>query len=161
MDSKAFAILVRVENLSLFTLTHKDLGLPQTFASASSLYQEEHAQVWRSGIDKTFKGCCYYALEVGRGDYKDPKRGLLHAHVIAAFNDALEVRRLQENCKPVYDLQGVIRYLQKPPEPYSLEAVNEYVSYRILANGKAPRSKGFLVSKRRQDWNAKNHDPLT
>lgn len=153
MNSNAMRVLDSVNGLALFTLSAKDLGLSEDLARACCLYDETTIQKWREAIATTFRGVCYYALEVGHGDYKSPKRGAIHAHVIAACSDGIGVKRLPQKCKPIYDLSGVIRYLQKPPEPYSLEAELDYRSSRILRRGKAPKTRGFLTSRKRRAWN--------
>jgi hypothetical protein len=57
-----------------FSLTHKDLDIPKERAHPSLLYKTASLEVWRRTLKAKFKGCFYFALEVGGGDFKDKKR---------------------------------------------------------------------------------------
>ena len=163
LRSRDFTLLVAaVPELCLHTLTAKDLELARDHALPSNLYDHAAVQVWRKAIAETFNGCLFYALEVGSGDFKTPKRGYIHAHVLAASYDGLGERfRATEKCKPVYDIEGILRYLVKPSEAYSLEAVLEWQIARLRSKGnEAPRVRGWLTSKKRQLWNANALRPL-
>ncbi len=88
MKSKAYQKLIKsVSNLYFFTLTAKDLGIHEKFSYPSGLYDEDIILIWREALQEAFKGCFYFALEVGKGDYKAPERGRIHVHVIADRDD--------------------------------------------------------------------------
>jgi hypothetical protein len=150
----------QVTNPHLFTLNHKHLDIPTKHSKASSLYLHDTVNVWKDAIKQTFKGCLYFSLEVGHGDYKAPKRGLIHAHIIASANDGPDaIKGDTQRYKPVNNLEGVFIYLSKPSEPYSFEAMNDLISTRMM-HGKPPHLRGFLASKHRKVWNIKNKPPL-
>jgi hypothetical protein len=151
------------EPLHLYTLNYQHLGVPLKDAQSQCLYQPQSLEVWFNALKQSFNGVIYYCLEVGRGDYKAPKRGLVHAHVVALANDGPEaVRRGGERYKPLKeeaDLERVFRYLQKPQEQYTLEAQSDYTSSRIM-NRQAPKTRGWLRSQKRRAWNLENSTPI-
>jgi hypothetical protein len=151
-------LLSVVPNPYLHTLTAKDLGISKEQANPSGLYEPDTVQVWRGAIAQTFSGCAFYVLQSGLGDYKTPKRGHIHAHVLAASTDGLGERfKDTQKCKPVNDLEGLLRYLHKPSEPYSLEAVLDWQVSRLKSKGnEAPRLRGWLTSQKRQSWSITN-----
>ena len=140
----------------LHTLEASDLGISPKEATPSSLYNRESVEVWRKQIKSAFKGAAFYALECGQGDFKAPKRGPVHVHVLAAQNDGLSALLTgTEKLKVVKDLKGIFTYLSKPSEPYSLESNLDWQAAKLLAKGqKAPRLRGWLTSKKRRAWNA-------
>jgi hypothetical protein len=146
-----------------FSLTHKDLDIPKERAHPSLLYKTASLEVWRKTLKAKFKGCFYFALEVGGGDFKDKKRGLLHAHVIAARDDGpARIKRDSQKCKAGNRMEGLLDYLNKIPEAYSLEAHMDYQAARIMSKSRrAPRTRGWIVSKERQAWNRDNTPSIT
>jgi hypothetical protein len=142
----------------LHTLTAKDLGISKEQAKPSGLYEPDTVQVWRDVIAQTFSGCAFYVLQSGSGDCYSPKRGNIHTHVLAASTDGLgETFKGTEKCKPVDDLKGLLRYLHKPSEAYSLEAVLDWQVSRLKSKGnEAPRLRGWLTSQKRQAWSIAN-----
>jgi hypothetical protein len=163
MKSKALKTLqTLIPDLFFHTLNYRDLGLEIGVSAASNLYEKAGVEAWRDVISSTFSGCAYYALEVSRGDYKAPKRGNIHAHIIAGSQDGVGLHFLNtEKCKPINNLEGLLTYLCKPPEPYSLDAVLDFkVSKLLNSDGKAPRTRGWLLSAERQSWNRQNTLPM-
>ena len=110
---------------------------------------------WRNAIKSTFKGVAFYALESGRGDFKSPKRGPVHAHVLASDSDgfALKFANTKKLVK-VKNLKGILSYLAKPSELYSLESWLDWKAAKLTSSaGKSPRLRGWLTSTKRQSWN--------
>jgi hypothetical protein len=147
-----------VPNLHLHTLTAKDLEFSNELAKPSALYSHYDVRIWREAIAQTFHGCVFYTLETGQGDFNAPKRGQVHAHVLAASTDGLGASfKNTEKCKVVKNLEGVFRYLHKPSEAYSLEAALDWQVARLKSKGnKAPRLRGWLTSEKRRCWNLAN-----
>lgn len=136
----------------LFTLHVADLGLSKAHSSPSALYDHERMAEWRAAASGAFAGPVMVVLEVGKGS--EGKRGQTHAHVIAHYEDGPQhLRRGSERCKHVYDPEGLLVYLQKPPEPYSLEAEIDYRAGKVLSpNRKAPRTRMTLLGASRLTW---------
>lgn len=158
MASSAVMKLTKAaDSLFLHTLSAKDLGVKPELSSAASLYYNPAVLVWRSAIGATFRGCCFYCLEVSKGQ-GDRKRGVVHCHAIAARNDGLGSKFAETaKLKPVYDLQGLLTYLSKPSEPYSFGASLDWQVSRLMSKGgQAPKTRGWLISKKRQAWNRQN-----
>ncbi len=145
-------------NLALFTLTPKDFGMAHL--TASSLYDHAQMSELYDRIGKCFSGTCYAVAEVGTGGGRghNDARGTLHVHVIGhptAFTPIFTgvFRRDSERHKPVWSLEGLLAYLQKPPEAFSLEAVNDYRAACVLSDSKrAPRTRRNFSSAERRAW---------
>ncbi len=145
--------------LALFTLTPKDFGMTLT---ASDLYSHTSMSELFARIGKCFSGTCYAVAEVGTGGGRvrgrNDARGTLHVHVVGhptAFTpiSSQRFRNHSERHKPVWSLEGLLAYLQKPPEPYSLEAVNDFRAACVLSDsGLAPRTRRSFSDASRRAW---------
>ncbi len=149
--------------LCFFTLSHTHLGISEEIAQAASLYSSQNLEIWRAAIRKAFSGCCYYAIEVGRGDFNNPRRGFVHAHIIASENDGPKsVKHDSRRYKTINRLEGTFNYLLKPQETFSLEASLDYISSRLLSESRqGSKTRGWLRSKKRKQWLAENHGSNT
>jgi hypothetical protein len=146
--------------LALFTLSGKDFGMAHL--TASSLYDHAQMRELYDRIGKCFSGTCYAVAEVGRGTGggrgRNDARPPLHVHVIGhptAFTPIFTgvFRNHSERHKSVWGLESLLAYLQKPPEPYSLEAVNDYRAACVLSkSGLAPRTRRSFSDASRRAW---------
>ncbi len=147
-------------NLALFTLTPEDFGMAHL--TASSLYDHAQMRELYDRIGKCFSGTCYAVAEVGkgygRGRGRNDARGTLHVHVVGhptAYTPIFTgvFRRDSERHKSIWSLEGLLAYLQKPPEPYSLEAVNDFRAACVLSDsGLAPRTRRSFSDASRRAW---------
>ena len=145
----------------LFRLDVRDLD-PSISDHPSGLY-DCTVDALSAAASRLFRGPFYLVLEVGRGNFRAPGRGRLHAHLIAHREDGpgpQHIRRDTERCKAVYDVLGAYRYLAKCPEPYSLEAELDATAALVLnPSGRLPNTRRHFLSPERLAWAAAPHCP--
>ncbi len=141
----------------LFRLETSDLD-PSISSDPSGLYSAAVVSRLANAAAKLFQGPFLLTLEVGRGDFRAPGRGRLHAHLIGHRDDGpgpQHIRRDTERCKAVYDVLGAYRYLAKCPEPYSLEAeLDATVALVLSPSGRLPNTRRHFLSLERLAWAA-------
>lgn len=136
----------------LFTLSPADLGLSAAHTEAAALYDHSRMAELRAAVSGAFLGPLLYAVEVGAGTRSE--RGHVHVHVIGHRDDGpRHIRRGCERCKPVHDPLGMLEYLHKPAEPYSVAAEIDYKAAQVMASGqRAPKTRGYLYGVSRLAW---------
>ncbi len=146
----------------LFRLDVRDLD-PSVSDHPRGLYDHRTVSALAAAASRLFRGPFYLVLEVGRGDFRAPGRGRLHAHLIAHRDDGpgpQHIRRDTKRCQPIYDVLGAYRYLAKPPEPYSLEAELDVTAALALSpSGRLPNTRRHFLSPERLAWAAALHCP--
>ncbi len=146
-----------------FTLTPSELD-PNLDDNPTGLYGDAVSALL-AAVARCFRGPVYAVAEVGKGHAG--RRGRLHVHVVGHRDDGPQhVRRNSKRCEPVYDVLGLYRYLNKPPEPWNPEAELDAAAARALRpSGRLPNTRRHLVTTERLAWTAgqcsRNQSPPT
>ncbi len=138
-DGPATALFAKLADSYLFTVYGAALGVPERYRHARCIRSKKALSVWRDALKKHFAGCYLFKFEVGLDDDE------LHVHVVADKQAGLsELVRGSEQCKPVTDKKGVIRYLKKPPVYATKKRHKEYLrAKKRVGDGKLPEVSGY------------------
>ena len=150
-DGPAARLYASVTALYLYSLHAEHLALPQMLTAPKMIYVHDAVRSWREAVRHHLRPPYYYRLEVGR-------EHRLHVHVLANRDAGLlHLPRDRELIKPVYDLEGMLKYLAKPPVPLSDEALVEYqnaVKRASESGRRLPNLSGFVGVPRLALWNS-------
>lgn len=126
----------------LYSLKAKHLGLEEELEAAEGFYRHDVVRRWKEALTAQLEPPLWWRLELGNG---------LHLHVIASRDAGLmHLRRGGEVVKPVYNPEGLLSYLMKPPAAYTQR--NLALWLKAKARGRLPRTSGTIGVPNSRTW---------
>ena len=140
-DGWASRLLGSLDRPHFYSLRAEHLGLEETLMAAEGYYRREVVYKWREAVRAQLVPPLWWRLELGNS---------VHIHVIASRDAGLmHIRRDGEVIKPIYDPEGLLMYLMKPPE-YTVRNLALWLEAR--KRGRLPRTSGTIGVPNSRIW---------
>ena len=139
----AARLVSAVPDLHVYHLQHTHLSLPAAAAAPGSFLRRSTAATWKRALKTHLSGPLYWCLELGDNR--------VHLHALAGERAGLlELPRGGKLVEPVYDLPGILDYLNKPPMAYNAENLALWLDAK--QRGPLPNLSGTMRLPNKRTW---------